>query len=79
MLFLFAGAPGRLYSKEEIVQKIWSVEYHPLRHDAALFTNVMRLRRLLGPAGQDILRVAEGGYLLSAPRDFLFIAPARMA
>ena len=60
-------------SEEEIVERIWGVEYHPLHHDAALFTNVMRLRRLLGPGGPDILRVGEGGYLLVPPHDFLFI------
>jgi DNA-binding response OmpR family regulator len=73
LLFLFAGAPGRLFSKEEIVEKIWGVEYHPLHHDAALFTNVMRLRRLLGPGGSDLLRVGDGGYLLVPPPDYLFI------
>jgi DNA-binding response OmpR family regulator len=73
LLFLFAGAPGRLFTKEEIVEKIWGVEYHPLHHDAALFTNVMRLRRLLGPGGPDLLRVGDGGYLLAPPPDFLFI------
>ncbi len=73
LLFLFAGSPGKLFTKEEIVKRVWDVEYHPLRHDAALFTNVMRLRRLLGPGGQDLLRVGDGGYLLSPPADFLFI------
>ena len=73
LLFLFAAAPGRLFTKEEIVERIWGVEYHPLHHDAALFTNVMRLRRLLGENGADLLRVAEGGYLLAPPRDFLFV------
>jgi Transcriptional regulatory protein, C terminal len=73
LLFLFASAPGKLFSKEDIVRKVWEVEYHPLRHDAALFTNVMRLRRLLGEGGQDLLRVAEGGYVFAAPRDFLFV------
>src|SRR5262249_39814165 len=43
LLFLFAGAPGRTYAKEDIVSRVWGVSYHPLRHDAALFTNVMRL------------------------------------
>jgi DNA-binding response OmpR family regulator len=73
LLFLFAAAPGRTFSKEEIVERIWDVDYHPLRHDAALFTNVMRLRRLLGEGGQDILRVGEGGYSFAPPRDFLFV------
>jgi hypothetical protein len=73
LLFLFAGAPSKCFSKEEIVQRVWGVEYHPLRHDAALFTNIMRLRRLLGEGGEDILRVGEGGYRLVPPADFLFV------
>jgi tetratricopeptide (TPR) repeat protein len=73
LLFLFAGAPSKCFSKEEIVQRVWGVEYHPLRHDAALFTNIMRLRRLLGEGGEDILRVGEGGYRLVPPTDFLFV------
>jgi DNA-binding response OmpR family regulator len=73
LLFLFAGAPGRLFAKEDIVSRVWGVSYHPLRHDAALFTNVMRLRRLLGENGQDILRVGEGGYRFVPPPDFVFI------
>jgi hypothetical protein len=73
LLFLFAGAPGKCFSKEEIVQRVWGVDYHPLRHDAALFTNIMRLRRLLGENGEEILRVGEGGYRLVPPADFMFV------
>jgi len=54
---LFASAPGKVFSKEAIVQAVWNVEYHPLRHDAALFTNIMRIRRLLGEDGSEIIRV----------------------
>ena len=53
LLFLFASAPGKVFSKEAIVQAVWNVEYHPLRHDAALFTNIMRIRRLLGEDGSE--------------------------
>jgi hypothetical protein len=73
LLFLFAGAPGKSFTKEEIVQRVWGVDYHPLRHDAALFTNIMRLRRLLGEGGDEILRVGEGGYRLVPPADFMFV------
>ena len=73
LLFLFAGAPNRSFSKEDIVQRVWGVDYHPLRHDAALFTNIMRLRRLLGEGGDEILRVGEAGYRLVPPADFLFV------
>ena len=75
VVFLFAAAPGKVYSKEAIVQAVWNVEYHPLRHDAALFTNIMRIRRLLGEDGSEIIRVTEDGYRFVPPRDFLFVIP----
>ncbi len=73
LLFLFAGAPGRVFSKEEIVEMVWDVEYHPLRHDAALFTNIMRIRRLLGKDGAELIRVSEDGYRFDPPKDFLYV------
>ncbi len=73
LLFLFSGGPGRVFSKEEIVEKVWEVEYHPLRHDAALFTNIMRIRRLLGEDGTELIQVCEEGYSLAAPGDFLYV------
>ncbi len=73
LLFLFAAAPGKVFSKEEIVQSVWNVEYHPLRHDAALFTNIMRIRRLLGEDGAEIIRVTEDGYRFVPPKDFVFV------
>ncbi|HEU5060165.1 MAG TPA: helix-turn-helix domain-containing protein, partial [Kofleriaceae bacterium] len=76
LLFLFAARPGRIFSKEEIVQTVWSVEYHPLRHDAALFTNIMRIRRLLGRDGAELIRVSEEGYRFTPGKDFLFVEPA---
>jgi hypothetical protein len=75
LLFLFANAPGKVFSKESIVQAVWNVDYHPLRHDAALFTNIMRIRRLLGEDGSEIIRVTEDGYRFVPPRDFLFVIP----
>jgi hypothetical protein len=73
LLFLFSASPGKIFSKEEIVEKVWEVEYHPLRHDAALFTNIMRIRRLLGKDGADLIRVSEDGYRFCPPKDFLFV------
>jgi hypothetical protein len=77
LLFLFAAAPGRTFSKEEIVQTVWNVEYHPLRHDAALFTNIMRIRRLLGRDGADLIRVSEDGYKFCPGKDFIFVEPSQ--
>ncbi len=73
LLFLFAASPNYVFSKEEIVEKVWEVEYHPLRHDAALFTNIMRIRRLLGEDGIELIQVCEQGYSLVPPKDFLFV------
>ena len=73
LLFLLAASPARVFSKEDIVQTVWEVEYHPLRHDAALFTNIMRIRRLLGKDGADLIRVSEDGYRFCAPSDFIFV------
>ena len=73
LLFLLASSPTRTFSKEDIVQTVWEVEYHPLRHDAALFTNIMRIRRLLGKDGADLIRVSEDGYRFMPPKDFVFV------
>ncbi len=75
LLFLFAAAPGKSFSKEEIVQSVWNVDYHPLRHDAALFTNIMRIRRLLGEDGAEIIRITDDGYRFTPPRDYVFVQP----
>lgn len=76
LLYLFAGAPGRTFSKETIVERVWEVDYHPLRHDAALFTNIMRMRRLLGEDGAEILQVSDDGYRFVPPGDFVYVEPA---
>ena len=73
LFFLFAAAPGRIFTKEEIVETVWRVDYHPLRHDAALFTNIMRIRRLLGKDGSDLVRVCEDGYRFLPPKDYLYV------
>lgn len=73
LLFMFASAPGKVFSKEAIVSAVWNVEYHPLRHDAALFTNIMRIRRLLGEGGAEIIRVTDDGYRFVPPSDFVFV------
>lgn len=73
LLFLFAARPNHAFSKEEIVEQVWQVEYHPLRHDAALFTNIMRIRRLLGDDGIELIQVSEQGYSLVPPKDFLYV------
>ncbi len=74
LLFLLAAQPRRLFAKEDIVRTVWGVDYHPLRHDPSLFTTVMRIRRLLGADGRELLEsVGDGCYRFSPPPDFLFV------
>lgn len=78
-LLLFARSPGTTFSKEDVVRAVWGVEYHPLRNDPALFTSVMRVRKMLGDAGGDILRSGEGGYRLVVPEDFCCVTRSEVA
>jgi hypothetical protein len=72
-LLLFALSPRVLFSKEEVVRTIWEVDYHPLRHDPALFTSMMRARRVIGDSAGEVLRSVEGGYCFFPPADFLCV------
>src|SRR5262249_36767730 len=78
-ILLFAQSPGVTFSKEDVVRSVWGVEYHPLRNDAALFTSVMRVRRMLGDAGGNVLKSSEGGYCLVTPEDFCCVTPSEVA
>lgn len=75
LLFLFASSPGQVFSKEALIQTVWRYEYHPLRHDGTLFTNMARLRRLLGDGRRQILRGNSDGYQFCPPPGFVFVPP----
>ena len=47
----------------------------PTRPPYPLFTNIMRIRRLLGEDGAEIIRVTEDGYRFVPPRDYVFVSP----
>jgi DNA-binding winged helix-turn-helix (wHTH) protein len=49
ILYLLAGKPGRIFSKEELVRDIWSENYNPIIHDSKVYTSISRLRKLLEP------------------------------
>lgn len=70
---LLAEAPGVTFSKEVLVRTIWGAEYHSLRRDPALFTTVLRIRKMLGEDGGRILQSVGGGYQLVVPLDFLCV------
>jgi tetratricopeptide (TPR) repeat protein len=49
MLALFLDNPGVIFSKEELVEKIWKEEYSPLVHDNKIYVTLKRLRQALQP------------------------------
>ncbi len=70
LLYALARRKNDVVDKETLASEVWSVEYHPLRHDAPLWSNVHRLRRLIGESGLRI-DVDEAGYRLAAPPGFV--------
>jgi DNA-binding winged helix-turn-helix (wHTH) protein len=61
LLYALLAAPGRSAAKASLAAALWPGEYHPERHDGALWTNLKRLRDLLQGTG---LRVVtdDAGY-----------------
>jgi tetratricopeptide (TPR) repeat protein len=54
LLALFLENPGMVFSKEELVQKIWSEEYSPDLHDNKIYVTLKRLRQALQPLFPDV-------------------------
>lgn len=49
ILYLLASAPGKVFTKEELVDKIWRESYNPMIHDSKVYTSISRLRKLIEP------------------------------
>ncbi len=62
LLLLFAGHPGRAFSREFLVERIWGYEYDGF--DRTVDTHITRLRKKLGPLGDNIVTVWGVGYRL---------------
>src|SRR5579884_2565988 len=62
LLSLLAEQPGRAYSREYLLQRIWGDEY--VGFDRTVDTHVVRLRRKLGSMGDRIATVWGIGYKL---------------
>ncbi len=60
LLHVLAAQPGRAYSREYLLQRIWGVEYDGF--DRTVDTHVVRLRRKLGPLGDRVTTVWGIGY-----------------
>jgi DNA-binding response OmpR family regulator len=64
LLHVLAAQPGRAYSREYLLQRIWGVEYDGF--DRTVDTHVVRLRRKLGSLGDRVVTVWGVGYKLLA-------------
>lgn len=74
LLKLFLRKPGEVYSKEEIVKKVWKQSYDPRVHDNKLYVTIKRLRKMIEPEYEKpkyIFR-AKNGYYLNKEAKVLF-------
>jgi DNA-binding response OmpR family regulator len=62
LLRLLAEQPGRAYSRDYLLQRIWGEEY--VGFDRTVDTHVVRLRKKLGPLGERVATVWGVGYKL---------------
>jgi DNA-binding response OmpR family regulator len=62
LLHVLAVQPGRAYSREYLLQKVWGVDYDGF--DRTVDTHVVRLRRKLGSVGERVVTVWGVGYKL---------------
>jgi DNA-binding response OmpR family regulator len=60
LLVLFATHPGRAFSRDFLVERIWDNDFEGF--DRAVDTHIRRLRRKLGPLGDAIVTVWGVGY-----------------
>lgn len=49
ILYLLASQPGKVFTKEELVDRIWRESYNPMIHDSKVYTSISRLRKLIEP------------------------------
>ena len=49
ILYLLASEPGKIFTKDMLVDKIWKESYNPMIHDSKVYTSISRLRKLIEP------------------------------
>jgi DNA-binding response OmpR family regulator len=65
LLHLLIANPGRAFSREYLLERLWSGEYEG--QDRSVDTHIARLRRKLGPLGAHIVTVWGVGYRFVRP------------
>ncbi len=64
LLALLVHNPGRAFARDYLLEKVWGYDYPGF--DRTVDTHVLRLRKKLGPAGDQIETVWGVGYRLAA-------------
>jgi DNA-binding response OmpR family regulator len=64
LLLLFAGHPGRAFSREFLLERLWGYDYDGF--DRTVDTHITRLRKKLGPLGENIVTIWGVGYRFTA-------------
>lgn len=67
MLKLFLAHPGRVFSKEELIETIWKQSYNPSVHDNKIYVTIKRLRKVIEPDYNKpkYIFLAKNGYYFS--------------
>ena len=66
LLMLLAMHPGKRFSKEQLIGRVWKQMYDPSTHDNLIYVSVKRLRNILEPDEASpifVLRDRQGYYL----------------
>lgn len=74
LLQLFARAPGKTFSKEVLVKKVWDQNYDPTVHDNKIYVTIKRLRQLIEPdlkKPKYIFRGKNGYYMNKSARVYV--------
>lgn len=50
-------------TKEDLIEGIWKYKYHPMRHDALIYSTIAKLRKILGHRSHWV-EVSDAGYQL---------------
>jgi hypothetical protein len=72
VLDVLSRSMGNEVSPTELAQKVWGVDYHPLRHRSVIATTVSRVRALVGA---DLVGVGQDGYRLNPPGEWAVLEP----
>lgn len=66
VLALLAGSPGKIFSRERILSRVWSLQEDPLTNIVDVY--IRRLRKKLGAQGEPIETVRGAGYRIGPIR-----------